>query len=71
MKQLLKIPAVLLIGSALYTWIAYDEYISFTETLFPLLNVQGAFKQIINWVFVAVQGGLGVFLWQLSGEEVK
>ena len=71
MKQLLKIPAVLLFVSALYTWIAYDEYISFTETLFPLLNVQGAFKQIINWVFVAVQGGLGVFLWQLSGKEVK
>ena len=71
MKQLLKIPAALLIGSALYTWVTYDEYISFTETLLPLLNVQGVFKQIINGMLVAVQAGLGVFLWQVSGKEVK
>ena len=66
MKKLLKIPAIILFGSAFYTWIAYDEYISFSETLFPWLNFQGVFKQMINFLIVCIQGGLGICLWQLS-----
>jgi hypothetical protein len=66
MKKLLKIPAVLLFGSAFYTWVTYDEYISLADTLFPWLNFQGVFKQMINIFIVCIQGALGAFLWQLS-----
>jgi len=69
MKKLLRVPAVILIGSAFYTWISYDEYISTTETLFPWLNFQGVFKQVFNWFFICVQGALGAFLWHLSGDK--
>jgi hypothetical protein len=68
MKSLLKIPAVILFGSAFYTWFAYDEHISLSETLLPWLNFQGVFKQVFNLLIVCIQGGLGAFLWQLSGD---
>jgi hypothetical protein len=68
-KKLLKIPAVILIGFAFYTWITYDEYISTTETLFPWLNFPGIFKQTFNWLFVCIQWALGAFLWHLSGDK--
>jgi hypothetical protein len=71
MKKLLRIPAVVLFGTAFYTWISYDEYVSVTETLFPWLNFQGVFKQVFNWVLVAIQGALGAFLWDLSGDKGK
>ena len=83
MKKLLKIPAVILFGSAFYTWFAYDEYISLSETLLPWLNFQGVFKhsllpwlnfqgvfkQVFNTFIVCIQGGLGAFLWELSGDK--
>jgi hypothetical protein len=69
MKKLLKIPAVILIGLAFYRWITYDEYISTIETLFPWLNYSGVFKQVFNWLVVCIIGGLGVSLWQLSGDK--
>jgi len=69
MKKLLKIPAVILIGLAFYIWITYDEYISTIETLFPWLNFPGVFKQVFNWLIVCILGGLGAFLWQLSGDK--
>ena len=69
MKKLLKIPAVILIGSAFYTWVTYDGYISFSETLFPWLNFQGVFGQVFNWFIVYVLGGLGLGLWKLSGDN--
>ena len=69
MKKLLKIPAVILIGSAFYLWITYDEYISTTETLFPWLNFSGGLKQGFNWLIVCILGGLGALLWQLSGDK--
>ena len=71
MKKFLKIPAVILFGSAFYTWISYDEYISVTESIFPWLNFKGVFKQVLNMGFVAVQGALGAFLWQLAGDKEK
>ena len=69
MKKLLKVPAILLFCTAFYTWVTYDEYISLSETLFPWLNFQGVFRQVFNWVIVCVQGGLGAFLWELSGDK--
>lgn len=69
MKKLLKIPAVILYCTAFYTWIAYDEYISLSETLLPWLNFQGVFKQVFNWLFVCIQWALGAFLWHLSGDK--
>ncbi|MZH01972.1 MAG: hypothetical protein F3745_00805 [Nitrospinae bacterium] len=71
MRKLLKFPAVILFCSAFYTWITYDEYISYSETLFPWLNFQGVFKQMINFFLVCIQGALGAFLWQLSEGEEK
>ena len=69
MKQLLKIPAVLLMGSALYTLITYDAYIN-PYRLFPLLN-EGAFKHFVNFFLFSIQGALGMFLWQLSREGIN
>ena len=69
MKKLLKIPAVILIGSAFYIWVSYGEYIGISETLFPWLNFQGVFKQVLNYFIICMVGGLGALLWQLSGNK--
>ncbi len=66
MRKLLKVPAVILIGTAFYIWVAYGEYIGVSETLFPWLNFQGVFKQVLNYFIVCIIVGLGVLLWQLS-----
>jgi hypothetical protein len=66
MKNLLKIPAIFLFGSAFYSWISYDEYISLSEALLPFLNFQGVFNQMGNFFIVCIQGAMGLGLWQLS-----
>jgi len=69
MKKLLRIPAIVLFISAFWTWISFDGYLSIKETFLPIMNFQGALAQVVNWVLVCIQGGIGIALWQFASEK--
>ena len=67
MKILLRIPAILLLASAAWTYFSYDEYLSVVETLLPFLNITGMFFQALNFFLVVIQISIGSILWSYAG----
>lgn len=69
LNGMLKIPAIILFISAFWSWASYDGYLNTVEAFLPMLNLKGALGQAGNWLIVCIQGALGFFLWELSGDK--